>query len=158
MRNFAERLKFLMENYQLDAAALAARLQIQKSAVSHLLSGRNKPRFDILARFAMAFPELNMRWLLTGHGEPFSPTPSLPEKHSNDLFSQAGIPLDEPQTEKNFIQQTNSELPYTTASEQTNFNKIVQDLPEENMHNFFELIKIYPDGTFEVLIRRKPKA
>ena len=161
MDDFAQRLSFLMHHYDLDAAALAERLQIQKSAVSHLLSGRNKPRFDILSRFALSFPDLNLRWLLTGDGEPFSPTPSESGKNESDLFSAAGIPLtpSEPVNNTKLVDKGPTKKP--ADKESATGNTVVnsfENKPEiapEDAGNITELIKIYSDGTFEVLHRRK---
>jgi len=161
MSDFASRLQLLMRHYNLDASALAHQLNIQKSAVSHLLSGRNKPRFDILARFALAFPDMNIRWLLTGKGEPFSPTPQENSGESADLFSTAGIPLASSETEKvpEPDDDTPSDKPAIKQSATGNtaaddLQGIKPDVVSSDTGNFTELIKVYPDGTFEVLRRR----
>ncbi len=156
MTDFAQRLQFLMQHYVLDAAELAERLQIQKSAVSHLLSGRNKPRFDILARFARAFPDLNLRWLLTGDGEPFSPTPPEAEQQPADLFSAAGLPIETPPEQKPEKEPPN---PKPKKIDAPNVKTVAEQQPDlaskSPVSELMELIKIYPDGTFEVLRRRK---
>ncbi len=156
MSDFASRLQLLMQHYNLDASALAHRLNIQKSAVSHLLSGRNKPRFDILARFALAFTDLNLRWLLTGDGEPFSPTPSEPEQKEQDLFSattseseKVSIPVDNISQDKSVNNQS------ATGNTAVNLFENKPEIAPEDAGNITELIKIYSDGTFEVLHRRR---
>ena len=81
METFPERLKFLINQKKLSNAELAEKIGIQKSTVSHLLSGRNKPGFDFLNNLAKAYPDINLRWLITGEGEPLADiSPTLPEK------------------------------------------------------------------------------
>ncbi|HDP74848.1 MAG TPA: XRE family transcriptional regulator [Bacteroidales bacterium] len=63
-----ERLLKLMEQEKVTAARLAEILEVQPSAISHILSGRNKPSFDFMQKLAFKFPRLNVDWLLTGKG------------------------------------------------------------------------------------------
>lgn len=64
-----ERIQQLLTAEHLTAPQLAERLGVQRSAISHILLGRNKPSFDMLHRFAVQFPKLNIGWLITGQGE-----------------------------------------------------------------------------------------
>jgi len=64
----SERLDKIMRKYNLTAAKFAEILEVQPSAISHILSGRNKPSFDFLLRIATKIPEINMEWLITGKG------------------------------------------------------------------------------------------
>jgi len=63
-----ERLLKLMEQEKVTAAKLADILEVQPSAISHILSGRNKPSFDFIQKLATNFPKLNIDWLITGKG------------------------------------------------------------------------------------------
>lgn len=67
-----ERIQKLLAAEHLTAPQLAERLGVQRSAISHILLGRNKPSFDMLQRFASQFPNLNIGWLITGHGEMYA--------------------------------------------------------------------------------------
>jgi transcriptional regulator with XRE-family HTH domain len=121
MKKFPERLKQILKYKNITGSELAAALDIQKSSVSHLLSGRNKPGFDFLAKFTQNFPEINISWLLTGNGEMLlsSPAPDEKEKKSG---------------KENFSGTVQLEIPFG--------NKTV------------EIIKVYADGTFEILKSR----
>lgn len=57
-----------MENYGLNASQLAETIGIQRSTLSHILSGRNKPSLDVVQRILMSFPEIQAAWLLNGDG------------------------------------------------------------------------------------------
>ena len=58
------KLEFLLKNKGLTATTLARMLEIQPSGISHILSGRNKPSFDLVVKILKAFPDLNPDWLL----------------------------------------------------------------------------------------------
>lgn len=61
---FLSRLAEIMENYQLNAAAFAERIGVQRSSVSHILSKRNKPSLEFVLKIYHAFEEVQLDWLL----------------------------------------------------------------------------------------------
>ena len=72
-----EKLEFILKNKGLTATSLARMLEIQPSGLSHILSGRNKPSFDLVVKILKVFPELNPDWLLLGSEQIFRDDPSL---------------------------------------------------------------------------------
>lgn len=66
---FAGRLRSIMEFYQISASAFADRIQVPRSSISHLLSGRNKPSLDFVLKVVKEFDEVELYWLLNGKGE-----------------------------------------------------------------------------------------
>ena len=66
-----EKLEFLLKNKGLTATSLARLLEIQPSGLSHILSGRNKPSFDLVVKILKAFPDVNPDWLLLDSTEIF---------------------------------------------------------------------------------------
>ena len=67
--DFSKRLQLVMDYYQLSAAAFADRIEVQRSSISHLLSGRNKPSLDFVLKVLDNFKEVELYWLLNGKGE-----------------------------------------------------------------------------------------
>ncbi len=65
------RLQQFLELENLTPARLADMLGIQRSGLSHILSGRNKPSYDFLNRILMKFPHINADWLMTGRGKAY---------------------------------------------------------------------------------------
>lgn len=66
--DFAQRLNKVMDYYQLSAAAFADKINVQRSSISHLLSGRNKPSLDFVLKVLEEFKEVELYWLLNGRG------------------------------------------------------------------------------------------
>ncbi len=58
-----------MDYKNISAGELATLLEVQRSNISHILNGRNKPGASFIEKLLISFPDLNARWLLTGQGE-----------------------------------------------------------------------------------------
>lgn len=65
---FADRLSKLMEYYELSASAFSEEIDFNRSTISHLLSGRNKPSLDFILKVLDRFPEVTISWFLYGKG------------------------------------------------------------------------------------------
>jgi transcriptional regulator with XRE-family HTH domain len=60
------RLKEWISVREIPAIAFAEQVGIQRSALSHIFSGRNKPSVDVLYKMKTTFPEIDLEWLITG--------------------------------------------------------------------------------------------
>lgn len=63
-----ERLLQLLDLEHLSPSKFADLIGVQRSSISHVLSGRNKPSFDFLQKTLKAFPGLKADWLMLGEG------------------------------------------------------------------------------------------
>lgn len=63
-----ERLLRILDSEQLTSSKFADVIGVQRSSVSHIISGRNKPSYDFLQKTLKAFPMVNAEWLLLGTG------------------------------------------------------------------------------------------
>lgn len=109
---FTTRLNEIMEYYDLSAASFADKIEVGRSSISHLLSGRNKPSLDFVMKIIKAFPEVELYWLLNGKGnfpnkpddKPVEKTTVQKQVQVQDLFSSISSPevpaVSPPQTGK----------------------------------------------------------
>ena len=67
--DFVKRLELLLDYYSMSASLFADKLGVQRSGLSHLMSGRNKPSLDFVMKIVENFPEVDLYWLLAGAGE-----------------------------------------------------------------------------------------
>ena len=76
------RLTQFLQLEQLSPARFADILGVQRSGISHILSGRNKPGFDLIEKIVTKFPDINAEWLITGKGKMYKEVnpPLLSEK------------------------------------------------------------------------------
>ena len=141
---FIKRIEILLDYYSLSASVFADKIGVQRSALSHLLSGRNKPSLDFIMKVNENFPEVDLYWLLNGIGDfpknegasknspPSSPAINVKteSKSSLDLF-----------TEKESVQSKNQDVVNMVSSTQeTDIEKIVV---------------FFTDGTFKSYTGRK---
>jgi transcriptional regulator with XRE-family HTH domain len=71
----------------LSPTRFADQLGVQRSGVSHILAGRNKPSYDFIEKMLLTFPNINAEWLLLGKGEMYkAPTKAVPQTLS--LFEE----------------------------------------------------------------------
>lgn len=77
---FAKRLHKVIDFYGESASSFAEKIGVQRSSISHILSGRNKPSLDFIMKVLSSFPEVELYWLLNGKGE-------FPSQNVRDLQS-----------------------------------------------------------------------
>ncbi len=65
---FAKRLQELMFYYEISAATLADKISVQRSSISHLLSGRNNPSLDFIIKILDNYQKVRFEWLVKGDG------------------------------------------------------------------------------------------
>lgn len=64
-----DRLQMVMKMHSLTNAGFADRVGVQRSSISHIMAGRNKPSLDFIQKTLLAFPRVNAQWLITGKQE-----------------------------------------------------------------------------------------
>ena len=99
---FTNRLQKLLEYYDLSASGFATTIGVQRSSISHVLSGRNKPSLDFVMKLLHHFNEVSIEWLIDGKGSfpkleiTPTPTPISKEKttpiQTNQKEIEAAIP------------------------------------------------------------------
>ncbi len=120
-----ERLKNILEYYNLSSSSFAEKIEVPRSSISHLLSGRNKPSLDFIIKVDKAFDEVDLDWLLYGKGS----FPKNKEK-SPSLFNQKIV---------------------ETIKEENNFDIKEKNSYLENSKSklLIKIVLLYDDGTFE---------
>jgi len=68
IENFSKRLNEILDHYGLSASAFADLINVQRSSISHVISGRNKPSLDFILKLNSACPDINLYWFLNGKG------------------------------------------------------------------------------------------
>ena len=149
--DFIKRLEFLMDNYSLNASAFADKIGVQRSSISHLLSGRNKPSLDFVLKIQEFFPEVNLYWILNGK-EKFLKSE---QKESTNIFSKPTIPPTLFSTEASTKADIN--LGEKSIDIKVNENELEQKQQQKFVNPNSEIFKIvifYNDGTFKDFIQK----
>lgn len=86
-----DRIILLIRALNYTAAQFADEIGVQKSGISHIISGRNNPSLDFVQKILQRFPEVNMEWLIMGKGSMIKgETQKIPEAENNLFPSSAG--------------------------------------------------------------------
>jgi transcriptional regulator with XRE-family HTH domain len=64
-----DRIIQIIEAEQLTSSKFADTVGVQRSSISHILSGRNNPSLEIIQKILTTFGTLNSEWLLFGRGQ-----------------------------------------------------------------------------------------
>ena len=130
---FTNRLQKLLEYYDLSASGFATKIGVQRSSISHVLSGRNKPSLDFVMKLLHTFPEVTIEWLIDGHGSfPKTNTPPTLPFQDSVVKEADNTSLFNDQSVKQSIKKTELNIPQTD-SEKT----------------IAKVILLYTDGSFE---------
>tara|TARA_R110000772_G_scaffold216373_2_gene326897 strand:- start:234 stop:611 length:378 start_codon:yes stop_codon:yes gene_type:complete len=66
--DFINRIDQILKFHDLSASVFADTIGVQRSSISHLLAGRNKPSLEFVLKVVASFPEVDLYWLLFGKG------------------------------------------------------------------------------------------
>lgn len=124
------RLQQFLTLEQLSNAQFAEIMGIQRSTVTHILSGRNKPGFEFLQKFLMKFPSVNPDWLLLGRGKPL-----------REMNSPAQSPTSEPVLDLDYESVDDTAPDSGTEPE--------DEIPQEMRREVRRITLFYSDGTFQ---------
>jgi transcriptional regulator with XRE-family HTH domain len=125
------RLQQFLQAENMSPSRFADQIGIQRSGVSHILSGRNKPGFDFIEKMLLAYPSLNAEWLITGKGKMYK------EAKAASLFSPEELPESTPLSEKeeDITEEKHSSEEYYKRS-------------SEVSHKLLKVLLFYSDNTF----------
>ncbi len=129
-----DRLLIIMDQFQLSASQIADNLEIQRSAISHLLSGRNKPSINILEKIIAKYPSISIEWLITGIGNPIKNTEVVKNEPVINKSIISEIPFDDEEIKENATEEKDNLI--ESAKKDKTISKIVL---------------IFDDNTFEIL-------
>jgi len=144
-----KKLVIILDYYNLSASAFADKVGVQRSSLSHLLSGRNKPSLDLILKIVSEFPEVDLYWIVNGKGNfpksenqnvEIRPTPiSQNLKEELNIENQPNLFSTEPSVEKNRVDEISEE-------------KFSNTRILENVHSNQDIDRIvifFKDGTFK---------
>jgi transcriptional regulator with XRE-family HTH domain len=147
---FIKRLEIILDYYSLNASAFADKIGVQRSSLSHLLSGRNKPSLDFILKILEVFPDVDLYWILNGKGsfpKINEATPNLESKQYNEIIPESDNPISEPVVSENLFSKENN----TNKEGLKNPKKEeVQNIVNESISEEVEkIVFFYKNGTFK---------
>jgi transcriptional regulator with XRE-family HTH domain len=88
--DFSKRLQKILDYYGVSATAFSEEINFNRSTISHLLSGRNKPSLEFVLKVLQKYPEVELYWLLNGKGafpseEKYTQPPPIPKIQNTNV-------------------------------------------------------------------------
>jgi transcriptional regulator with XRE-family HTH domain len=141
--DFIKRLEVILDYYSLNASSFADKIGVQRSSLSHLLSGRNKPSLDFILKIVDFFPDVDLYWILNGKG--VFPRNSMEIENLN--ASQIIPNLDSPTPFDLFSESPTSKDPNV---DQMKMKQILASTENENRDEIEKIVFFYKNGTFKI--------
>lgn len=129
----SERLQMVIKMNGMTNSTFADKIGVQRSSISHVLAGRNKPSIDFIQKILETFPKVDADWLVTGKkvGKTLDSTIKSPERMSS--FNR---PVDPRQSE---------------STHEDRSVKPVENQKVSTAKTIQKVLVFYNDGTYEEL-------
>ncbi|MGD0711853.1 MAG: helix-turn-helix transcriptional regulator [Bacteroidales bacterium] len=87
------RIQLILKTKNISASKFADEIGVQRSSISHILSGRNNPSLDFIQKILKRFPDINSDWILTGKGSMYIEPDlfNIIEEHKTGKVTQTSI-------------------------------------------------------------------
>lgn len=145
-----ERLLKFLELENLTSAKFADDIGVQRSSVSHILSGRNNPSYDFIQKILQKYKSLNAEWLILGIG---SMTKSIKQ---GELFDNTASEFNNSEINEIIEQNLNAEVNKADKKDIENKNTILKspDIVQNlvNNKNVEKIIFLFKDKTFDIFL------
>lgn len=136
------RIVEIMEKSGLTPSEFADKIEVQRSAISHITSGRNKPSLEFLIKIKNSFPEIDTDWLVFGieneeelseESEGLNENPDHPTLFKSSEFQQENL------------------IPEKISFPKKEFDPSLkfENHPKSSNRNLVKTLLFYDDGSFE---------
>ena len=149
--DFIKRLEILLDYYSLSASVFADKIGVQRSSLSHLLSGRNKPSLDFILKIIEVFPDVDLYWILNGKGTfPKSDDKIETKKETPTPLNTIGIVENKIEEAPNLFSEK-SFAPKKEIEENflNNFSNTQTSPVQKNESEIDRIVVFYKNGTFK---------
>lgn len=79
------RIALVLKAKNISPSVLADDLGVQRSGISHILNGRNKPSLEFIQKLIKLYPDISIQWILFGEGPMMNPYPRQENETTPDF-------------------------------------------------------------------------
>ena len=149
-----DRIRLLLETLNLTASQFADEIDVQRSGVSHIMSGRNKASLEFIRKILARYPEISPDWLISGKGPMYRHTSQKSE--SAETVNQPPIEKENTKELFDFNSEASEEMPGKRAHESSrDKSKVIENSSKETSttqdkaKQIERIIILYNDGSFK---------
>lgn len=144
--NYSQKINQIITYYKLTPLKFAQTMQIQRSTLSHINNGRNKPSIEFLEKLHYNFPNISIDWFIGGIKSMLKI-----EEHEKKLNNFNNIQIKKKC--KNILSKKNKFFNITNNIDNININnKLIKKIL---LKKIIKIIWFYSNNTFEVFINNK---
>lgn len=159
-----DRVQEIIKHYGYTSSEFADAIEVPRSSVSHITSGRNRPSLDFITKIKNRFPEITWDWLIDGMGSMIKEkqdedkdedSPILPDLFHPIASEDAPLKIETPENPS--LQETNKTKPVTGSSKENDSQRLDDKDNFNNTQNIdnqdkkvTKVVLFYNNGTFEI--------
>ncbi|WP_420147022.1 helix-turn-helix transcriptional regulator [Spirosoma sp.] len=151
-----DKIKQILIDKNFTPSYFADEIGVQRSSISHILSGRNRPSFDIIQKIIRRFPELGYDWIMEEDNQPsttaihnnYPNRGSMPRLNSDRYKSSESLQLP---YAPNGIRSQRTEIPPVSSSPVTSTDQASAgglDQTPTAEKKVERILVFYADGSF----------
>jgi len=144
------RIRQFMDYKELSSSELADSIGVQRSNVTHVLQGRNKPGFLFISKLLETYPDVNAKWLITGQGNMVAGEQQEPV----NLFNSPSKEVDKP-VEPVITPPLEEEKPVELINNTKEASELVNTITTSNGKEIERIVVFYTDQTFKQYLPSK---
>jgi len=127
-----DRIQLILKSKNLSPSQFAEEIQVQRSSISHILSGRNKPSLDFIMKILSTYPEVNADWLIFGKDQMVKQ-----EKSDQEIIEPKNIDLFQQEKEEEKMNEVKPSSP------------VQKKLFSDKNESIEKIVVFYNNGTFQ---------
>lgn len=146
-----KKIRLLLEKEKLTPKEFATKISIQPSAVSHFLSGRNKPSIDVIGKILKSFPNINPDWLLLDSDIIYRHH----KAEQRDLFSLDVSPEENIKISERENESVKKSLKQSIPNDSINYQPVIREIIKTvPIKEITRIVVYFSDNTYEDFLAR----
>mgnify|MGYP003564994323 CR=1 FL=1 len=139
-----DRLLLFINRENISATALADEIGVQRSSISHILSGRNNPSYDFIYKMITKYDHINPEWLITGRGEMYKK-----EEEANGISAAEEMNLIKNIDKEGVISKDDHTDDIESTKQPNKLHEMSNKEKVTNVNKIEKIVYFYKNGTFK---------
>lgn len=158
-----DRIILVLKTQNLTSSQFADEIGVQRSSISHILSGRNNPSLEFVTKILKRFPDINSEWILFGKGSMYRQSEIMNKEEKRVIPQQADLfSFDQPYAEINEILPAKVEVAEKYAIQDEKKNQeiptkapVIEDIKYEKQENILNENILQIEKREEIFLEEK---
>lgn len=129
-----KRISLVLRAKNITPSQFAEELGVQRSGISHILNGRNKPSLEFIQKLIKQYPDISMNWLMFGEGPMMNPYPVKEAVVQKIASPSKPVMMELFETSKEAIENITQGINDEVYNNQDTFNHIDQEEDKIVLH------------------------